>query len=497
MKLGSVPLGSDKEIGPLGFLAEPEYYRGFLSQKGVAESPVAVEIRRLTGGPLNTSELRKLKLEFTERLPLELIAQIYDLRKPLSSLFKKTANPEGYYRRKFETMNLWERLGVVTPKPFHIEVTKQSNGNGEQPPIVTILTEYWPGPTHDLNIIAIQERKNSLTGNVEGRFLSAGERKIRESELRDLEIKEREVFSSILDTMAYLAVIGTNHFKDKEMKQERGTFQEVEQGLPERLKEGMLWHLIQGGGVKIEEYRRNKVRERIETCIQKGIQKVMESALPLAKPINERSEWVYVQGDEYLHHFMYTPRGGIVQSGVIDTDSATFSRIEQSAARLVTTPLANLSYETQLSLVKGFFEREEEIAKGRGLQIPPRKPIEDRLKDFDEIAIVQYLLFIGKKAIDILREPEYYTRFIERTVPYDSPQTGIRHTQVPYSHYGSVHMIPRAETSLQERLEHIIEGDTPYKVDTELRGRAQQIIDYIKRITEVSKGNMGQGNIFK
>jgi len=423
-------------------------------------------------GPMARSDLSVLELQGNNSLSLgKLFLQIYNSRKrrPVGESPAMSAQQlemggleEVAYRQKH--MDFWNE--VALPAPYLIGVARELDTNGDY--AVGLITEFWPGVTHDLDVLAIHKRMEQVEVLIRSEFTPESRREKLLEEFGKLEEMRTNIVRSVLSTIDEFAVIGT-----EALEMHRGLWKDTRHTDFEFYKKKVLdyfsvahdWHCVVDKKLDLKGQKRRLRRE---------FAKYMD---PIVQAVADQTKFVYAQGDEFLHHFQYRKftngSSTKLRSGVFDADHACFNRLERSRSKILLSPLLNFNYESVHDLLK---EADDELHV-RLNALPSWSSLRDRLGhlvlpantqsrlEFDLVAIYESICMIGRAAKDDMTNWEHSIKRRQKTPQYSNPFLNFpadTPDSVELAAYDSKPSIAKLVYRLNERIDIMLEGPTRY-----------------------------------
>lgn len=381
------------------------------------------------------------------------------------------------YREKH--MSFWNEIGLYAPKLWGVE----KNVNTETGDfVIGLFTEYWPGATHFLDILAINDRQDTLAQQINDPFVKSNIRNQLLQESMELDEKKSDIPVSVLRTINDFAVRGTNALKDRNLETRTRNFTEYLEKSLGFFNSAYTWHctVSQDPGAKKGSLTR-KFRDAFKIL--------------LSRVVNPE-RFIYSQGDEFLHHYQYTrePKSanGEVVSGVFDADRASLRAIERGRAKALLAPYLDLSYESFVNFIETANRDLEErlkytvdgVAKER-LSYIFEDPVKTMLQH-NLWAVVEGVWGIGRAAEDDLFNKKRSLSIENTTVDYSNPlirfkNPGNMPRVVSLGEYTSRKRIQVLTYRLSERLDNLTDSNGIYK----LQESDKELYDGLKNLQEI------------
>ena len=392
------------------------------------------------------------------------------------------------YRKKH--MLFWNEVGLYAPYLLGVEklVDKSSSEFA-----VGLITDYWEGATHLLDILAINARQDRISEQMHDEFVLTKphlvSQLIREND--ELDVEKMRIPSSVLRTINDFGVRGTNALKDSTLETKVRNFaQYLNKGI-EFFNKAYRWHctVSKNENAKSAEIARN-FRDSLKVL--------------LTRVVNPE-RFVYSQGDEFLHHFQYVKiidptKGEMMVSGVFDADRSSLRAIERGRAKALLAPYLNLSYENYAAFIqeanKDLAERlkdaKNDEAKGR-LAYLFDDPTQVMLQH-DLWAVYEGLCGIGRAAKDDLNAVDKKRSLLvdNMTVNYKNDLIKFKNPEnmpgaVSLGDYSTKRRIAVLTYRLNERIERMLDTNGFYShlssTDIELYNSLKNMQDILVAFT--------------
>lgn len=385
------------------------------------------------------------------------------------------------YRAKH--MSLWNELDL--PSPYFLGVEKiVDKESGEY--AIGILTHFWGGNTHDLDMIAINRRLNKIKEQEErdNIFLTTQIKNKLIEERKDLETKKDEIINSVLRTINDFAVFGTDRLgRDKKMLDD--TFftdsQFYERKGVDYFHRAFKWHC--------------KVRPTPEINQPQLVTDFRGALEPILIRLADKDKFVYAQGDEFLHHYQYNLKikdgKENLKSGVFDADHSCFNRLERSRLKILLSPSLELDYDDiHRYISKANSDLEEKLnlvvdgslARQRLTYLTDR---ENAMVESDLIALYEALCMVGRAAQDDLKNKTHTLLRENLAIPYNNPFIKFKFEEnmraaVSYGAYTPRKIIFMVTEKLNKGINRMLDDNAQHKIlstyETDSLKRLQDIL---------------------
>mgnify|MGYP001593690733 CR=1 FL=1 len=441
---------------------------------------------------LKSSDLHILELLDRQKSPIgRLFVQCYfsgmkNAFKVSANMFEPETMEEKLKQLEYRCKHLQFWNGIYLPSPLLVDFVKNVNErNGEFAAV--IITDYWSGATHNLDIIAIDGRNSDIDKLIADTILVKGYDKSKLLKEKEDLLREREkIPRSALETVDEFAIAGTdsldiNPSLKRIIKVLGREF--YERKIMNYFEQAYRWHCKVDPNFALGA-KKKKIIGDFKTNIE-----------PVLEIIADSTKFVYAQGDEFIHNYMYRrvlddDEEYKLVSGVFDSERSCLNRLERSRAKLFMSPLLYLSYESEQKFLDEADNRlllrlskleSGSIAKERLAHI-----ILDQAKsrlEFDLIALYEGICTIGRVAQDDLLNRQHVINTFGKSVRYSNPHINFP-SGAPISvnpgRYNSRENITRLKTRLSERFDTMISGNTPYGVIQD-----SVLLDSVKGLREI------------
>ncbi len=424
-----VPMRENKyNNGALERLSLPQYYN---------EEPVRRRLEKLgfSGRITHVDPLHKLErtMQFLDN------AELYEImihsKQQDHKLFSKARNYKpsidpsiGDYDYQKAHLLFWERLGVKCPRVVDSYKVGRDINRSE-----VIVMEDIDGSPHAQDMLVFNDKL--------GRYYDA--RDIRKwpilankhDELNDaidwLNKTKREVLDSCLNTVHRLAILGTyvleNSRDPRNVRLRERTFRA--QNPFEHYFGGRGSYYLENLIAFIESAKhgipREKLPDEVRTKIKETKPEYIQILSRLLPFFNDPKTERYMQGDEYLHHFMDTGENG--ESLIFDADRAKIGPVYTSFAKVLYNPPL---FGMPLQLSREIFVNSLRQAKTLARELEVKHPgisrfVEDderlALKRLETTALGYHLLRLaGIKAVDATENVAIHWKFTTWAIKYRS-----------------------------------------------------------------------------
>ena len=343
---------------------------------------------------LRRSVLHRLTLKGERPIPLELISKIgvedeevIDISNRLHESVRESAIFQ------YNQMKFWNTAKLPAPLVLGLRHRREEGHD-----CYYLVMEFWPGPTHDLNLLALRQARKSLdTAGVMQRDLE----NILNNYRAAIDGEVETIVKSAIDAVRTFHLVGTKEikkpvnerFNKKVMPVNVEEFYLDKRGL-HYLK--LLTQYLSSAG--FSGNGRNNKRVGMEELEKRFI----DSFRVMLRPFNEKNRLYYAQGDEYFHHSQFLSRNGERKSGLFDADHVTWTRPEYSHAKMLTSHLLGLSKEDELRYaIYAFFPDDRNEKYDRRLFTR-----DGVIRDYVLASIKTRFFDIGKRASDGIRNRE-------------------------------------------------------------------------------------------
>ncbi len=394
------------------------------------------------------------------------LVKIYN---PSQEKYKLNISPKEYIRYQFCNLKFWNEHGIPSPKVYKLYTQKDYE---------TIIMEYIPTPSHDLDIIAIDTIIQKLEEIEQDPFYSKEIKSQIPKTIKSFNNLKNKIINSALCTIVKLSSL-TNYIYSPE--------KDIDNEVAKRIFKPTLEFYSNKFNYYLETYLKwyfiKKDLDFNDKKIAEAKKKFKEAINFLIAPLLEKKYWDYVQGDEYLHHFKFWKKEGEKKekSYIFDADRSMLGRIELSFAKLLLSYLLDLSYEEVHDKLKNAFEKYKREHK---------KDFDEsyRTKCFDLVSLFELTTMLGKKANDELNNKIYYEAYTREIIKYRNPFINLceicQPINITYEDYKTGTAIMKISRKLSEFLDKLLENKNP---DYRFTNEELKSIDNLKKLCQEYK----------
>jgi len=389
---------------------------------------------------------------------------------------------------EFEHLHAWNAMGLPSPRVIDM-FSEDAGGNGNLSKVYTILMEYIGTPAHDIDIIAINSKIEEFRKRLGDPFYSQEHKEILRKAIGTLNESRKDILRSILKTQVETELCGAYYVNLGEGRDRLKTHQyEASDQLKSAVhcaKEFKKWNQIIRGAAD----PRIRGLEQV-VSLPFGIECNMSLNSLVTFLFNGKNER-YVQGDEFLHHYLYDTReDGRKVSVMIDANLTQLGDPMYGVMKTLTSPLLiEIPYEELVGLIEFrnefFIRRMTELSKSlKGMEsIVKNEDVKNSLLRGDLFALFLIPKLMGLKARDENRNKPHFERLYGLVKPYGNSMVEFPHNEKPenvsFSYYNSKESIEALSKRLNEVLQHI-------RLRHRLNGKLETMI---KSAEDFYKGN--------
>jgi len=397
---------------------------------------------------------------------------------------------------QFNQMLLWDKYGL--PTPHVMDYVKEIRYMGsESRSIEGISMEGVWSPTHDLDLIAIDQRIREFTERCGKNFEPRDTVNRLEKQIKELKALREEILGSALATVYDFAIFGTPKISSDDVARPKNPLSFSFRRLKHYMQQMVLWDNIDRGQFNIDDLPEQRVK--ILGPLGGHIHTARRT---LCGTIEEfmRENMAYRQGDEFLHHMAYhwvnndpldpEPRKRTV---IFDADRTTISALAHAQAKVLFNPIPGVDYEIKHSVLKTATDR----ARLRLESAIAQEKSQEGLFDFDEesmrrnldfAAVYEMLCCLGRRAQDALINRDLHEKRFHNVIEYKN-----NHIPEEFGLNGQVNLvggydIPQAIARLRHSLHELFlwmrGGRTDYRMSAGQK-RSVETLEALVRATNI------------
>ena len=375
VRISPLPVGDIKEMLKQGGVVErvtsryPDFYiDGLTGYADFEEMPVP--------GPLVRSRLHLYTLKGVRPVPLQLLSKIvfsggifYNIDERMNRGLEESV------KFQFEQMRFLNACGLPIPLVIGYKSKREDKINCHH-----LVTEYWPGPTHDLSILALNEAEALLRQS----SIPKGEIDIHRAVIEN---EKKAIIMSGIDTIRAFHLHGTGETR-------RPVNEGFLSGLP--VSDVEDYHLRNRGVYYLKWILHGLNPEREDENDAELYDRFTDTFRRLLKPFEHKGKRYFAQGDEFLHHFKFLRNNGERGSGLFDFDRNVLTHPAYSYAKLITTYLLKLNLGDEIKFLNyAFFPNNSNERYDRKIFTA-----HEVMRDYLLISIASRFYDIGKRFFD-------------------------------------------------------------------------------------------------
>lgn len=434
-----------------------------------------------TGGIFDNSLLRVVStFNSVGGVPIQLFAKILHPGKRITSDTLDERSLEERAKYEFEHLRAWNVMGLPSPATITL-FSEDVGGDGGKIRVYTILMEYIGTPAHDLDIIATNTKITDYTKRLGDPFYTPEHKERLRNAIKSLGDRRKDILKSILQTQVETELRGTYYITVGEGK---GKLKTHSYSATDQLKSAV--HCA-------KEFKRwNQVLGGIVNPSARGLDQSVGMSLGLECNeafnglvtflFDNKEKKRYVQGDEFLHHYMYDFKDGKRPVSVmIDANLAQLGDPLYGVMKTLTSPLLiGISYEELSELIRFRNEllRKKTTELSRSLagveKLVNKEDDETSLLRADLFALFLIPKLMGLKARDENRNKPHFERLYGSVKSYAHSLVEFPANEKPevigFDCYDSKQSIAALRERLDEVLRHI-------KARHKLNGRLETTIN--------------------
>jgi hypothetical protein len=397
--------------------------------------------------------------------------------------FKSIKNVDEFAKYQYDHMKFWNEHGLATPAVFGYE-KEESTCN--------IISDYWEGPTHDIDHIYLSLKLKNYYEQKNNKLLHGEDIKKFDEEIEQLQKIQKDLTIARLDTINEFAIRGThfiNEGKNKGLHVSKPTEKEKVNYNTKKAEDIVKWIMLYNEVINsnltldsiIDKDKHNLIEDNIPKKIKQNIYDTQNSIgkiIPiLIEDVIDKKNWVYRQGDEYLHHFkQHEFEKDNFKAGILDACKTRMGHISEGKVKTLIHPLLDFNYNDEITLLSnslsGEIDMRNEFGKSIGYNIERKIDFSEENRIFDKLALFECLKLMGRKAKDALCYSTVHQGFANLSFQYenknikDIPKSQIvPEPPVSYEIYRAENFIPIVTDKIKERLEIILNRKTSYSLN--------------------------------